>query len=232
MFLITISFAAYSWSEPTTPMPNGYTKPINTSNEGQTKDGELKLNGSFYSPIFYDKDDSKYYINPSGNSVVSGTISAANPTGNGHAATKGYVDEQIAAVRAIISGAQPLVNGVHTWNECESAGGTVVDSDVELKQCRFNTSSCPSGWNQYKNFSTTLQQTFTRYESYHQCTASCAVSGHAWGNVARECCSLRTCWTGSSGCSGCSHCGSCWNGYDSACDYSQHLAQISQIGCY
>ena len=63
---------------------------------------------------------------------------------------KGYVDELIAQVEGIITGAQPLVNGAHTQQECINAGGEVVDSDVTFKQCRFNASACPSGWTQYK----------------------------------------------------------------------------------
>ena len=54
-------------------MPSGYTAPLNTSSIAQTKTGEIGAS------MFRDADNGKYYINPSGNSVISGTISVANP---------------------------------------------------------------------------------------------------------------------------------------------------------
>ncbi|MDD2909484.1 MAG: hypothetical protein PHU74_00985 [Candidatus Pacebacteria bacterium] len=73
-------------------MPSGYTAPLNTSSTAQTKTGEIGAS------MFRDADNSNYYINPSGNSVVSGTISVADPTENNHVATKVYVDGLIEGV--------------------------------------------------------------------------------------------------------------------------------------
>jgi len=163
MLFLTISFIVYSWTEPTTPMPSGYTAPLNTSATAQNKVGELGA------ASFVDADDSNYYINPSGDSIMSGNITTsgniitARPTESDQVTTKGYVDEQIALVRSIVTGAQTLVNGAHTWNECEAAGGTVVDSDVELKVCKFTGSACPSQWGKYKFFSACAQVDVPRY---------------------------------------------------------------------
>ena len=68
-FLIAISFVVYSapWAEPTT-MPSSYNPPINTSSIAQTKTGEIGAS------VFRDADNSSYYINPSGNSIISGKI--------------------------------------------------------------------------------------------------------------------------------------------------------------
>ena len=85
--------------------------------------------------------------------ITSGKITGLDaPTNPSDAANKAYVDEQI-----IGGGNLPLVNSVHTQQDCINAGGEVVDSDVTLKQCRFAGSNCPSGWTQYKNWSTTIK---------------------------------------------------------------------------
>jgi len=193
MLFLTTSFIVYSWTEPTTPMPGGYTAPLNTSATAQNKVGELGA------ASFVDADDSNYYINPSGDSIMSGNVTTsgniitARPTESDQVTTKGYVDEQIALVRSIVTGAQTLVNGAHTWNECEAAGGTVVDSDVELKQCRFELTACPSGWNQYNNFSEVLVTTAYCYSSFGYLIGSCATPQKPWGNQTFGC----SCMSGS-----------------------------------
>ena len=230
ILFLALSFIVYSWNEPTTNMPSGYTAPLNTSSIAQTKTGEIGAS------MFRDADNPNYYINPSGNSVVSGKIIMENSTSSGDIpttiATKGYVDTEIARVESLVNGSLPLVYNMHTREACTTAGGTVVDSDVSLPMCRFNAAACPANWTQYKNFSTTLQETFSRYESYKNCTASCTVSGHAWGNVAQECCWLRTCWQRSPGCYSCNYCDDCWTWWDSSCVQTKHTAKITQIGCY
>ncbi|MDD2494839.1 MAG: hypothetical protein PHE29_06555 [Tissierellia bacterium] len=96
MLFLAVSFIVYSWTEPTT-MPSSYNPPINTSSIAQTKAGEIGAS------VFRDADNSNYYINPSGNSVVSGTISATNPTDNKHVATKEYVDGLVSNVSGEVS---------------------------------------------------------------------------------------------------------------------------------
>ncbi len=123
---------------------------------------------------------------------VSGNIIAARPTTADQVATKGYVDELIAEVRAIVTGAQPLVYGLHTQQECIDAGGEVVDSDVTLKQCRFNASACPSGWTQYKNWSATTNVFCQSKIVYTYTGAVCMDCGgvntgeHTWSDHAQE----------------------------------------------
>ena len=86
MLFLAVSFIVYSWTEPTT-MPSAYNPPINTSSTTQTKTGEIGAS------VFRDADNSNYYINPSGNSKISGIISSeAGPIANDHLTTKGYVD--------------------------------------------------------------------------------------------------------------------------------------------
>jgi hypothetical protein len=83
-----------------------------------------------------------------------------------------------------------LVNSVHTEASCVSAGGEVVASDVSYNQCRFNASSCPSGWAAYGHWTTTTPGTIPA-SSVRTC-GSCSISAcsagvtgsHAWANTA------------------------------------------------
>ncbi len=145
------------------------------------------------------------------------------PTSANDATSKGYVDEQIAEVRAIVTGAQPLVNGAHTQQECINAGGEVVDSDVTFKQCRFNASACPSGWTQYKYFTTTQSVTGGAYGSLPNCTTG----SHTWQNkpiIEYLCCSSQQIGTGYR-----EYCCPSRSG-QTLCGFV--YAIITQVGCY
>jgi len=102
MFLITISFVVYSWNEPTNPMPDGYTPPLNTSSNPQTKKGDLTFTMMYdYNGCNEEGEDCPYYINPSGNSVVSGKIvteaQIEDTDSSGTMVNKGYVDSKIGS---------------------------------------------------------------------------------------------------------------------------------------
>jgi hypothetical protein len=103
-----------------------------------------------------------------------------------------------------------LVNGAHTELNCTAVGGELFSVGAS-NACRFN-SVCPSGWNQYLNWSTTTA-----------CTISCncssfaqfgSASGHGWSNTAQE----------RSG-------DTCSNGV-SSCIYAYCYSAINQMGCY
>ena len=95
---LALSFIVYSWNEPVANMPSGYTAPLNTSSTAQSKTGEIGAS------LFRDADNSNYYINPSGNSKISGIISSeAGPLENNHLTTKGYVDGLLGNVEQEVS---------------------------------------------------------------------------------------------------------------------------------
>ena len=91
MLFLAGSFIVYSWAEPTTTMPSAYTAPLNTSSTAQSKVGDLTV------PKIYDYDNNSYYIDPSGNSNISGKITTGTSTtsadGDKTLATKDYVDD-------------------------------------------------------------------------------------------------------------------------------------------
>ena len=229
MLFLTASFLVYSWSEPTATMPGTYVSPVNTSGTAQTKSGDLSATS------FIDANNPSYYLNPSGSSVVSGTITADRPTETNNLTTKGYVDEKIAEVAGIVTGAQPLVNGAHSQSDCTNAEGEVVDSDVSYKICRFDASTCPDGWNKYKNYNTAIATTYScaRYEvisSVGEWSTSCVTSTKSWSNETYSCVSgyrgIDTNTFGTTCCScavGCSTCVTTYYAYPSS---------ITQIGCY
>lgn len=74
VFFLSAAFITFSWVEITTNMPSSYTTPIDTSGTAQSKSGTLSAKD------FYDNDNSSYYINPSGNSVISGKITTGTST--------------------------------------------------------------------------------------------------------------------------------------------------------
>ena len=150
------------------------------------------------------------------------------PTSANDATSKGYVDEQIAEVRAIVTGAQSLVYGLHTQQECIDAGGEVVDSDVTLKQCRFNASDCPGSWVHYKNYMTTIPTTCEGPPCSYGCCAGSPHSvtnpGHSWSNNdAHYPLQGRVCGNADY----CANKSSEYNCMAYRCD-----ANITQIGCY
>lgn len=84
-----------------------------------------------------------------------------------------------------------LVNGAHTNKNCTDVSGTVVSSGSN-NMCRFNSSSCPSGWTQYLNWSTTtptqVSATSVTYcantGGFPTCYAN--TGSHSWANTAPE----------------------------------------------
>ncbi|MDD2909485.1 MAG: hypothetical protein PHU74_00990 [Candidatus Pacebacteria bacterium] len=80
-------------------MPSSYNPPINTSTTGQTKKGQLKLEGPLYAPMIYDQNNTNYYIDPSGNSIIAGKITTdyniQENDAPGTLSTKGFVESFI-----------------------------------------------------------------------------------------------------------------------------------------
>ena len=144
ILFLALSFIVYSWKEPTTAMPSGYTAPLNTSSNFQEKYGPLIF------PMMYDGDtcddplteNCPYYINPSGNSVLdgdittSGNIITAYPTEVGHVATKGYVDDLLNN-----AGGGPASYEIVEGTACPE-GTILISSYYEEKTCTYNSRTC------------------------------------------------------------------------------------------
>ena len=287
ILFLALSFIVYSFTEPTT-MPSSYNPPINTSTTGQTKKGQLKLEGPLYAPMIYDQNNTNYYIDPSGNSIIAGKITTdyniQENDAPGTLSTKGFVESFIgetimgdapAARLYFVEGTNPscpsttfLVgkrcgNGTwssgsisctydaamcagqdpanmlyslkHSVSDCENLPNSSVQTEAGTLRrfCKISgTSSCPSGWTQYKNWSST--------KAAPSCSCTCVGGGccvaatytatilisgscgnHAWNNTPVEEATLGTYGTPS------------WDkclGPD--CCQCKVKATITDIGCY
>ncbi len=92
------------------------------------------------------------------------------------------------------SGGNPLVNSLHTESQCVAAGGEVVSIGAAYPICRYNAGGCPTGWNRYNNWSTTVGgQTVPNFGptacASQSCLNTCSgakVTGHSWANTLPE----------------------------------------------
>jgi hypothetical protein len=182
ILLLALSLIAYSWTEPTT-MPSSYNPPINTSSIAQTKTGEIGAS------MFRDADNSNYYINPSGNSMISGKIITSNPTIAGDVpntvATKGYVDslfgggddeEEISETISLVyrAGKNPNyeegVEILRHWTQKTCVGA----NSKRWSGCTGTACSTPASWTDSQNPPTCVYKT-CNYNSNHEnrtCTAN------------------------------------------------------------
>lgn len=98
---------------------------------------------------------------------------------------------------------ETLIGGKAT-SQCASSGGSVFDTGSG-KICRFNQSSCPSGWSSYQNFSATTPRDTTGGFCYHNPSTTaptgCVTGSHSFANTAIETCSQFNPCSGC-GCSG------------------------------
>jgi hypothetical protein len=181
---------------------------------------------------------SGYKLDVKGKARFTDVVEVGTPTGDNHAATKKYVDDEIKKL-GLVSPLPPLVGGNHSQAECIDLGGEVVDSDVSFKICRLDQSTCPSGWTAYKNFRTVGTEMIVPVSTYYRliyldcqnyqtscfrsgggvypgCSCNIIFSTLSWGNNPYRC---GTCYCA------CSACGSC--------NAAQREGLTStQIGCY
>ncbi|MDD4531308.1 MAG: hypothetical protein PHH21_01205 [Candidatus Pacebacteria bacterium] len=128
------------------------------------------------------------------------------------------------------SAASYLVNNVHKESDCTSAGGTVVTTDTSSGQCRFNASSCPSGWTQYKSYGTySNPRTGLTYCGGGRPTGSCTGSwSDGAGNV--------LVYLAASACCGGNCCGSCTTSFicfgDASYTASYYAIDVAGAGCF
>jgi len=75
IFSLVVAYLVLAWTEPPQTPPQGNVPaPLNVGNETQTKTGELRF------PIFRDSDDTRYYLNPAGISVLAGNVGIGTTT--------------------------------------------------------------------------------------------------------------------------------------------------------
>jgi hypothetical protein len=105
-----------------------------------------------------------------------------------------------------------LVNNRHTEGNCVGAEGAVVGDGSGNNMCRFSTTSCPIGWSQYLQWSTTIS-TRCQGNSLYACD-SCSTGSHAWSNKVAETCDYTNALSGP------------W------CEYVKCTSTKTYVGCY
>ena len=114
------------WTEPASPPPDGNVPaPINIGSTQQWKEGGLGVgtktfdlsSGQIAASIFYDKDNSSWYVNPAGTSVLSGNVGIGT-TGPGYkldvSGTGRFTSTLYANSNLYVSGIQQISKSAHS----------------------------------------------------------------------------------------------------------------------
>ncbi len=226
-----ISFMVLAWSPPSlAPTGGNITIPINESSSTQIKIGSLEIGGVFVTDSVTKLAQGNYSStvtigssSTSSDLIVNGRITSFDDVclNNGVCLTD---------IQSIYDN-QMLVNGAHTFGDCLSLGGTLIDDDASsMKLCKFS-GGCPSGWSQYKNWTTTNPNTCTVVRCYYpgEICRQCTTGSHSFSNRATEVCYYQPAftWGGSTCAPGCAtHCGS-HSGNPCHC-----YASVVESGCY
>ncbi len=127
-----------AWSVPpagTVPPDNNVPAPINVGSINQTKSGDLAVQTmSADYVVSWNQNRSGQFCN------LDGTICATV--------------EELLADKKGGGGETWLVNDQHTEGGCTGLGGSVVWDDEGNPFCRLSDNSCPTGWEQYKQWAT------------------------------------------------------------------------------
>ena len=107
-----------------------------------------------------------------------------------------------------------LGSATRTVGDCTAAGGTPSAAGIACL-CQFTGASCPGGWTQQSNWSTTTVKSCTGTGCN---VSSCSTGAHGWADTTRELCSYNT--------GGNFVCSSCSGGGATTC-----YANITQVGC-
>ncbi len=77
--LLLVNGLVLAWTPPTQVPPAGnVAAPVNVSSNPQTKAGGLWSDDFFGAPLFYDKDNSSYFIDPTANSIFNRVYATAD----------------------------------------------------------------------------------------------------------------------------------------------------------
>ena len=83
--------------------------------------------------------------------------------------------------------------GGKALSQCTGKRGRVVTVESSKKICKLSGSSCPSGWRQYGNYSTTQEDT-CRGGCCGSCPRSCNTGSHSFSDKGRETCRYLSEW--------------------------------------
>ncbi len=192
-------------------------KPMSSDPAGKIYEGSLYYNGDSHK--FKYSPDGSSWKDVGGSGMESSDVSASTVNVN---TVKGYtkvtINGQSYAMPYYTYGSW-LSGSKHVDADCTINGGVLVNSGGN-KFCKFSSNSCPSGWSQYNNWSTT-KATRCAPGGYTCGWGECTTGYHSWSDAARETCVYS--WRESV----------VWRGGGS-CDSrtSTCTAEATEIGCY
>lgn len=159
----------------------------------------------------------------------NGPVSTDNPINAGVVPLGGGTGDKTAAPYVQLLACQKggvdtsLVNNQNIGADCTQAGGVVVSAGG-VSLCKFSSSSCPSGWSQYQQWTATYNiNTSVAGPCF---PGDCNLSGHAFSNTAIESCNYG-CVNCSPPCPGGQSCGS-----SACCCEKIATAAVYEVGCY
>ncbi|MES2966453.1 MAG: hypothetical protein V4668_01545 [Patescibacteria group bacterium] len=207
--LLAYNFMSAQWAGPTAAAPSANTSaPINISGVYQAKIGDL---GAI-------RMRAGQYCNADGTVCTdAGAVGGTTlPTcSNGQTLVADASGAWVCGSGTTAPTTNWLVNNQHSESQCASLSGSVV-TEGGVKFCRFNATSCPSGWAQYQLWSTRAAYTTGNVCPANTFGQSCSFSGIAWSNSNKI--ETRSLW-----CDGTSDNDNVQTGCTS---------RLSQIGCY
>ncbi|GEM_PF-5708511 len=207
-------------------MPNGVWG-TGGNNNNPEESSNWFTSGHPWDHYYYDKPAGLNYIPPGAHLTLKSMVY----NGAGTAATNSYVKCYVKVLYGDPAPTPPpvtfLVNGSHSDAQCTSGGGAIITDSSGNKFCQFNTTSCPSTWTQYNNWSETGVKNCNG--SVSTCTppfvgTSCATGSHVWGDASQESCSYTKPASITSASGGRVLCG--------ASQQATCSATIAKIGCY
>ena len=186
---LSVNYLFAAWTGPTQAPPGGNTPtPIHTGSTPQVKDGGLSVTA----------------LSVYGSQYVQGTIQVGNSGADPQAGEIRWtgVDLEVYDGSAWVSltseEAAPAVPAVDpNYTDCINAGGSWVDAQ---SVCYFPNTSCPSGWTQKGNYSSTIGKSGGNKSAHKWCNSSpqlnrdtnyCSTGQHFRSNVATESCRYR-----------------------------------------
>ena len=98
------------------------------------------------------------------------------------------LETQVEVQREMEIGADIDMLGDTSYRDCIDENGEIAEADGEYI-CRIEGDSCPSGWEQYEEWSTTESDTCTSSNFF--CGSSCSTDSHEWDNEPIETCTYQ-----------------------------------------